>query len=116
MASIIQNQPTPLQLAIGVLIGDHKQIIQELFKYRVTCLYDEVRRFSRSAAVLAAKDDVWSGLIDASVGGLVQVIIDNFDAVVHSQDWKMKCHTLTSIVTQPRIVKDEHDITIPRAL
>jgi hypothetical protein len=81
VASVTTNQPTPLQIALGVLMSEHKSVINMLYKFRITCSYDEVRRFLRSAAVQAARDTALAGLTDVSIGGLVQVIIDNFDAV-----------------------------------
>ena len=107
VASVTANQPTPLQIALGVLMSEHKSVINMLYKFRITCSYDEVRRFLRSATVQAARDTALAGLTDVSVGGLVQVIIDNFDAVIHSQN-------LAMIVTQPRPPPITHDVTIPR--
>ena len=79
-------QPTPLQIAIGVLLGGHKMLIEELYKYDVTCSYDEVRRFKRSAAVQSSKANrQLAGMRDVTESGLVQIIIDNFDAVISSQ-------------------------------
>ena len=74
-------------------------------------LYDEVRRFLRSAAVQAARDTAMTGLSDASVGGLIQVIIDNFDAVIHSQNCRLDCHNLAMIVTQATPTPVSDDVT-----
>ena len=114
VASVTANQPTPLQIALGELMSEHKSVINMLYKFRITCSYDEVRRFLRSAAVQAARDTALAGLTDVSVGGLVQVIIDNFDAVIHSQNCRLHCHNLAMIVTQPRPTPITHDVTIPR--
>ena len=114
VASVTANQPTPLQIALGVLMNEHKSVINMLYKFRITCSYDEVRRFLRSAAVQAARDTALAGLTDVSFGGLVQVIIDNFDAVIHSQNCRLDCHNLAMIVTQPRPTPITHDVTIPR--
>ena len=114
VASVTANQPTPLQIALGVLMSEHKSVINMLYKFRITCSYDEVRRFLRSAAVQAARDTALSGLTDASVGGLVQVIIDNFDAVIHSQNCRLDCHNLAMVVTQCKPTPLTHDVTIPR--
>ena len=62
----------------------------------------------------ASRDTTLAGLTDASVGGLVQVIIDNFDAVIHSQNCRLDCHNLAMIVTQPRPSPLLNDVTIPR--
>ena len=42
VSSVCNCQPTPLQIALGVLLGGHKNIITELYKYGVCCSYDEV--------------------------------------------------------------------------
>lgn len=41
IASIVTNQPTSLQIAISVLMSDHRGLIKELSKYNSTCSYDE---------------------------------------------------------------------------
>ena len=114
VASVTTNQPTPLQIALGVLISEQKSVINILHKFGITCSYDEVRRFLRSAAVQAAHDTTMTGLSDASVGGLIQVIIDNFDAVIHSQNCRLDCHNLAMIVTQATPTPVSDDVTIPR--
>ena len=114
VASVCTCHPTPLQIALGVRLGGHKKLVNELYKYRVCCSYDEVRRFMRSAAVKAAKDKAWSGLSDTSVGGLVQIIIDNFDAIIHSQNCRLDFHCLAMLVTQPRWDPESQSDQIPR--
>ena len=51
ITNVVINMPTPLQIALGVLLGDHKSMVQEFVKYAVVCSYDEVRRFKQSAAI-----------------------------------------------------------------
>ncbi len=67
VSSMVTCQPTPLQIAFGILLGDHKMLITELYKYGICCSYDEVRRFRRSAAVQSSKAKLLSVLRDASV-------------------------------------------------
>ena len=114
VSSVCTCKPTPLQIALGVLLGGHKNLINELYKYGICCSYDEVRRFLRSAAVKAASDKVWAGLSDASLGGLVQVIIDNFDAFIQSQNCRLECYCLAMLVTQPRMDAGPKFDKIPR--
>ena len=102
VASVTTGQPTLLQIALGVLIGEHKSLITVLYNYLILCSYDKVQRFLRSAAVQAAQEIALAGMTDASAGGLIQVIIANFDAVIHSQNCRLDCHNLAMIVTQPR--------------
>ena len=42
VTSVLRNQATPLQIALGVLIN-RKKIIKHMFDYKVTCSYDELR-------------------------------------------------------------------------
>ena len=57
-------------------------------------------RFKRSAARAATKELSCSGLADASAG-LVQVVADNFDADISSQNGKLSTHSLAVLVTKP---------------
>lgn len=70
VTSVVTNQTTPLQTAIGILMSDHKSLIKELAKFNISCSYDETRRFRRSAAVTAAKQRMLAGMSDCSLGGL----------------------------------------------
>ena len=99
VTSVVTKNPTALQIALGVLFGDHKTLLSELYKYGVVCSYYEVLRYKRSAAVAAAASEVSAGMLDAE-HGIVQVVVDNFDAVIHSQNCKMMCHSLAMVMTQ----------------
>jgi hypothetical protein len=129
ISSVVTNQPSSLQIALGVLMSDHKALIKELSKYNVTCTYDETRRFRRSAAVQASKANLLAGVSDCSLGGLVQVIIDNFDTEISSQNCRLQCHCMAMLITQyqaninrldgldpnstiPRLTKEEMKIPI----
>ena len=114
VSCVVTSQPTPLQISLGVLLSGQKLLIEELYKYRVTCSYDEVRRFLRSAAVVASRDKCWAGMSDSSIGGLVQVVIDNFDAVINSQNCRLDCHVLAMIATQANMTGEGTDQAIPR--
>lgn len=119
ISSVITNQPTPLQIAIGILMSDHKALITELSKLNVTCSYDETRRFRRSAAVQASKAHLLAGMSDCAIGGLVQIIIDNFDTEISSQNCRLQCHNMAMLATQyrthlSRLDGLDPDATIPR--
>lgn len=116
VTSMVTCQPTPMQIAIGVLLGDHKMLIEELYKYSVCCSYDEVRRFKRSPAVQSSKSNKQlAGLRDIKDGGLVQIIIDNFDAVINSQNCRLDCHCMAMLATQWKCLDDQElDARIPR--
>ena len=84
--SILTNKPTPLQIALGVLMNDKKNLLEVLSQYKITCSYSGARRFRKSAAVSAQRSQIVQGLSDCSVGGLFQVIIDNLDSSINSQN------------------------------
>eukprot|EP00745_Piridium_sociabile_P037812 TRINITY_DN68984_c0_g1_i6.p1 TRINITY_DN68984_c0_g1~~TRINITY_DN68984_c0_g1_i6.p1 ORF type:complete len:1121 (+),score=248.01 TRINITY_DN68984_c0_g1_i6:81-3443(+) len=129
ISSVVTNQPSSLQISLGILMSDHKALIKELSKYNVTCTYDETRRFRRSAAAQASKANLLAGVSDCSLGGLVQVIIDNFDTEISSQNCRLQCHYMAMLITQyqahmnrldgldpsptiPRLTKEEMKIPI----
>ena len=70
--------------------------------------YDEILRFKKSAAVVAAKDPSVHGISSAE-SGLVQTIVDNFDADIHSPNGKLSTHSLAMILTQPSTPGNETD-------
>ena len=98
VTSIVQNCTTPLQLALGTLFIRSKSILNHLYEYRVTGSYDELLRFKKSAAVHSAKAGHLLGVPDT--GSLLQVITDNYDQIMHSQNNKLLCHCLATIVTK----------------
>lgn len=80
-----------------------------MYDYRVTCSYDEVLRFKKSAAVAASADPSMQGISDVGQG-LIQVIVDNFDCDICSPDGKLSTHSLAMIVTQKGCRDDTHFI------
>lgn len=114
VASQVNSQPTPLQIAIGILLSSQRTTIEILYQYGTCCSYNEVRRWLRSAAVVAARDKCWSGMSDNAVDGLVQVIIDNFDAVINSLNCRDECHVLAMVSTQSTQSPLDESLIIPR--
>lgn len=51
ITSIVTKKTTGLQLALGMLFRDSKELLSHMFDYKVTCSYDEVLTFKKSAAV-----------------------------------------------------------------
>ena len=100
VTSTLRRHPTDLQIALGVLMRDSKKLINNLYDFGVTCSYDEVQRFKRSAAKAASQDISLQGISDAT-NGLVQVIADNFDADISCPNGKLSTHSLATIITQP---------------
>ena len=80
------KHPTPPQIALGLLIK--------------TCNYDEVRRFRKSAAIVAVID-ARESCPDGYVRGLIQVLADNFDLDLHTPNGKAATHSLAIIETYP---------------
>ena len=100
LTGAVSNNPTALQITLGSKLGRSKNIITTMQSFGVTCSYDEVLRFKRSAAKSATMEQSYHGISDASEG-LVQVVVDNFDAEISSQNGKLSTHSLAVLVTQP---------------
>ena len=112
----VRNNPTALQITLGSKLGRSKNIITTMQSFGVTCSYDEVLRFKRSAAKAATMERSYHGISDASEG-LVQIVADNFDAEISSQNGKLSTHSLAVLATQPESPSDAdmcHRETIPR--
>ena len=113
---IICNNPTNLQIALGNLIRDSKSLINQMYQFGVTCSYDEILRFKKSAALAATNDIQLSGIHEGD-GGLIQTLVDNFDADISSQNGKLTMHSLAMLIMQPCTQPDENQnipSTIPR--
>ena len=100
VTSILKNYPTGLQIALGVKMGRARQLVELLHEFGISCTYDELLCFKRSAAIAATKDISLTGISDHT-DGLVQVVVDNFDADISSQNGKLSTHSLAILVTQP---------------
>ena len=74
----------------------HQKILNHLFYYSVTCNYDEVRRF-RKSAVIDARESCPAGY----VRGIIKVISDNFDLDLHAPNGKAATQSLAIIETYP---------------
>ena len=106
ITSVLNNTATDLQVALGVLLRDSKDLISHFHDYHVTCSYDEILRFKKSAAVSAADDPSQQGISDAK-SGLVQIVVDNFDAEIASPNGKASTHSLAMIIMQPQAADEE---------
>lgn len=115
VTSVFSNKPTSLQISLGNLIRDSKSLLNKLFQFRVTCSYDEILRFKKSAALAATKSTTLTGIKDGRMG-LIQVVADNFDADISSQNGKQSTHSLAILITQPmsETNDDTNDNTITR--
>ena len=115
VTSIVTKRTTDLQLALGMLFKDSKELLSHKFDYKVTCSYDEILRFKKSAAVAASSSISHQGISDAK-SGLVQVVADNFDCDISSPNGKASTHSLAMIIMQPSTNDDEQDIQQIRRL
>ena len=86
-------------LALGVLVRD-KALISILSKFLITCNYDELLRFRTSVAKDAATKYNNNGSVFDALDGLIQIVIDNFDAEVSSQNGLAMVHKLAMIICQ----------------
>ena len=100
VTSVLRNHATPLQIALGVLIN-RKKIIKHMFDYKVTCSYDELRRYKKSSAVAKYTKLRREERVPVTVSGLIQHIADNFDANMSSPNGKVSTHSLTMIECFP---------------
>ena len=98
ITSIVQDCSTPLMLSLGNLVRNSKMLLNHFYEYRVTCTHDEILRFKKSAAVYSANAAYLQGVPENSA--LLQVITDNYDAIMHSQNNKLLCHCLATILTR----------------
>ena len=60
-----------------------KDIGSHMYDYRITCSYDELLQFKKSASVVTIKHLAQQGIADAK-HGLVQVVSNNFDTDISS--------------------------------
>lgn len=104
VTSTKKNFPTNLQIALGIVLRDTKSVIQLMHKFGITCSYDEVLRFKKSAATAVVEDAKASGLFDVA-DGMIQVVADNFDAEISSQNGKRTTHSLAVLLAQEESVE-----------
>ena len=71
-------------------------------EYGVTCTYDELMRFKKFVAVAAAKNAEMTAISKAE-NGLVQIVVDNFDVDIESQNGNLSTHSLAVLLTQPDV-------------
>ena len=71
----------------------------KLHDFGITCSYDEVRQFKKSAAVAATESTNLTGISETSQS-MIQTIVDNFDADISSQNGKLSTHSLAILMTQ----------------
>ena len=98
VTSTLNNGPTDLQIALGVALRRNKTLIQLLYKYGITCSYDEILLFKYSAAIASTKTS--TGDIFEKDGKIIHCVADNYDCEIFSQNCKKTCHCLAMILAQ----------------
>eukprot|EP00794_Sanderia_malayensis_P004436 gene4436-5029_t len=110
----ITKESASMSLALGNLIRDSKLLVNQMYEFRITCSYDEILRFKKSAAFAAIKEMELSGIHTAD-HGLIQAVAYNFDADISSQNGKVTTHALAMLITQPKHHDDKGaNARIPR--
>lgn len=93
------DQATSLQVGLSVLLNQQRSLIDQFHSFGITSTYNELRRFRISAAAAMAKDRRGLAKFD-SKDGLVQVVADNFDTQISSQNGQKSTHGLAMVITQ----------------
>ena len=71
---------------------------------------------TKAAAMAASSSETLKGISDRRKG-LVQMVVDNFDADISSQNSKVSTHSLAMLVMQPlHYSEHEHDIEAIRRI
>ena len=113
ITSVLTNHPTQLQISLAVLLRQSKELVKTMNDFGVTCTYDELLRFKKSVAAAAAKSAELTAISKVE-DDLVQVVVDNFDADIASQNCKLSTHSLAVLLTQPAANSQHQEHNIPR--
>lgn len=116
VTSVVRSQATSLQIDLAGKMLESKKLINSMYSYGVCCSYTEYRRFKKSAAKAAVADLQLSGISNAT-DGLVQAIVDNFDADISSQNGRQSTHSLAILLTQcsqDAVMEEEANAKIKR--
>lgn len=113
VTSAILKHPTPLQISLAVYFH-RKKTIKFLYDYLVCCSYDELNRFKKSSAKAKYLQVCSERRQPSRADGLVQVIVDNFDANLSSPNGLVSTHEMATIETHSSLPTTEGPATIPR--
>ena len=97
VTNAISGTFTTLQIALGVVLN-RKGLIEQFHDFLASCSYDEVLRFKASAAAAAVSNASLRGHVHAE-DSLVQLVSDNFDAQISSQNGLLSTHSLAMLLT-----------------
>ena len=99
MTYVVRNQCTSLLLAVGVLVRE-KNFVSLLSRFMITYNYDEPLRFRTYVAPDCVEKYENDQKVLDSLNGLIQVVIDKFDAEVSTQNNLSMVQKLAMIVFQ----------------
>ena len=109
MTSMVTKRFTKMQLTLSVLASGRK-LIEHLYEYRIASAYQEFRRFKVLAAASSDNNDKEVRARD----GFIQIIADNFDAHIHSQNGLKETNNIATIIAQPTHKYEPPKTPIPR--
>ena len=115
VTSVATNTFSMLQLALALLVNG-KRVIETLYKFGITPTYHKVRRFKVSAAA-ADKNRLSLNMNVSQVASdsLIQVVTDNFGAIINSQNDMKQTHALALIFAQANCSdEDSNEFKSPR--
>ena len=105
---VMTKRFTKLHLAFSVL-SNYRKSIEHLHKQEITSTYQEFRRFKVSPASSDNNDkDV------RARDGPIQIVADNFDAHIYSQNGLKEAHNMATIIAQPTHNHGPSKTHIPR--
>ena len=91
MFSVVTKQYTPLQISLAILLKK-SEFVTETNKYRITCTIDELQRLKSSIAINITKQP--NSYTVSAPSNLLQFVVDNYDAVISSQNGLKSTHSL----------------------
>ena len=106
VTSVAANTISMLQLALALLVNG-KRVIETLQEFGITPIHHEVRRFKVSAPAAADKNGL--SLNMNSSDGLIEIMTDNFDATINSQNGMKQTHALASIFAQANCSDEDNN-------
>ena len=84
-----------------------KRVVEDPHEFGITPTYHEVKKFKVSAAAAADKNGLCLKM--NAYDGLIQVITDNFDATINSQNRMKQTHALASIFAQANFSNEDNN-------
>ena len=100
VTSVVNNQITSLQLSLSVSLNKKRKLVDQLHNFGITSSLPHTMNCDDSKFHVPVQ---WQNLprlrLFDSTNGLVQVVPDNFDAEISSQNGQKSTHGLAMIIT-----------------